>query len=429
MKTQRSLTTKGASTYLLILLFLMYTVIYISKSMFSSAMASIVEAGDMTKSQTGAISAVFWIVYAILQVPGGLAVDRFKPSRLLVLGVAGATVCCAGVYFISTSPFCAAFRYEAIMVTWALNAAVQFAVWPGIFKIMTTEMMPAMRRTGMFWMVFGTSFGIGISMLIASFVKRWQQNFIVSIAMLIFVLLLWLVSYRQLEKRMVISEPVEAKTGVLSAEKMGWKEIIKTGVWGLALAAFLRTAVDNGLKNVTPTMLMESYDNMPAAISNRLGAILTLFSFFGALLLKPFQKYVTRNEAKGVAIGLIVALPMMTLTCLVGKMQYLPLLCCLCIVQMMVSCTGPYSGSFSAGRFAIYGKSGTVAGFINALAALGNVAATYGFAAIADSTRSWPFVMIVCCSLLVLTIASCLIVLRRWTKFITKEEKLEEVTQ
>ena len=27
---------------------------------------------------------------------------------------------------------------------------------------------------------------------------------------------------------------------------------------------------------------------------------------------------------------------------------------------MMVSCTGPYSGSFSAGRFAIYGKSGTV---------------------------------------------------------------------
>ena len=251
MKTQRSLTTKGASAYLLILLFLVYAVIYISKSMFSSAMASIVEAGDMTKSQTGAISAVFWIVYAILQVPGGLAVDRFKPSRLLVLGVVGATICCTGIYFISTSPICAAFRYEALLVTWALNAAVQFAVWPGIFKIMTTEMIPAMRNAGMFWMVFANSFGIGISMLIASFVKRWQQNFIVSIAMLTFVLLLWLISYRQLEKRMVITEPVKAKADVLSAEKMGWKEIIKTGVWGLALAAFLRTAVDNGLKNVT----------------------------------------------------------------------------------------------------------------------------------------------------------------------------------
>ena len=429
MKTQRSLMTKGPSLFLLVLLFLVYTVIYISKSMFSAAMASIVEAGDMTKSQTGAISAVFWIVYAILQIPGGLAADRFKPSRLIVLGVAGATVCSAGIYFISTSPICAAFRYEAIMATWALNAAVQFGVWPSIFKIMTTEMMPSMRRTGMFWMIFGTSFGIGISMLIASFVRRWQQNFIVSIVMLTTVLTLWIVSYRLLEKRMVITEATEKKAAALSGEKMGWKEIIKTGVWGLALAAFLRTAVDNGLKNVTPTMLMESYNNMPAAISTRLGAILTLFSFFGALLLKPFQTYVTKNEAKGVAMGLTVALPMMAITCLVGKMQYLPLLACLCIAQMMVSCMGPYSGSFSAGRFAVYGKSGTVAGFVNALASMGNVAATYGFAAIADSTGSWPTVMVVCCALLAVTVAVCLIVLRRWTKFIAKEEKLEEVKQ
>ena len=120
---------------------------------------------------------------------------------------------------------------------------------------------------------------------------------------------------------------------------------------------------------------------------------------------------------------------MMAITCLVGKMQYLPLLGCLCIAQMMVSCMGPYSGSFSAGRFAIYGKSGTVAGFVNALASLGNVAATYGFAAIADSSNSWPTVMVVCCALLALTIVFCLIVLRSWTKFIAKEEKLEEVKQ
>ncbi len=420
MKTQRSLTTKGATTYLLVLLFLVYTVIYISKSMFSSAMASIVEAGDMTKSQTGAISAVFWIVYAILQIPGGLAADRYKPSHLIMLALVGAAIANVVIYFNQ--------QYEVIMITWACNAAVQFGIWPGIFKIMTTEMMPSMRKTGMFWMIFGTSFGIGISMLIASFVSYWRQNFLVSTVMLTSMIVLWLISYPLLEKRMVITEPEPVKVKGVSKEAMGWKEIFKTGVWGLALAAFLRTAVDNGLKNQTPTMLMESYENMPAAISNRFGAILTLFSFFGALLLKPFQKYVTTNEAKGVSIGLTVALPLMLTTCLVGKIHYLPLLAILCIAQMMVTCIGPYSGSFSAGRFAYCGKSGTVAGFVNALASLGNVAATYGFATIADNA-SWRIVMLSCSILLATTILACLIVLPAWTRFTNKVDRIEGVTK
>ena len=397
MKTQRSLTTKGASVYLLVLLFSLYTLIYISKSMFSAAMASIVEAGDMTKSQTGAISAVFWIVYAIMQIPGGLAADRFKPSRLIVLGVAGAIVANIIIYFNQ--------RYEVIMAVWALNAAVQFGLWPGIFKILTTEVIPSLRKTGMFWMVFGTSFGIGTSMLIASFVSQWKQNFIVSIVMLTSVLILWLISYAFLEKRMVVKTVAQEEKAKEPVEKMGWKEILKTGIWGLALAAFLRTAVDNGLKNQTPTMLMESYGNMPASISNRFGAILTLFSFFGTLLLKPFQKYVTTNEAKGVIIGLATALPLMAVACFVGNIHYAILLGVMCIAQMTVSGIGPYSGSFCAGRFAYCGKSGTVAGFVNALAALGNVAATYGFAVIAEQA-SWSAVMLACCILMVVTIVN-----------------------
>lgn len=417
MKQERSLTSKGASVYLLALLFLLYTLIYISKSMFSAAMASIVETGDMTKSQTAAISAVFWIVYAIMQIPGGLAADRFKPSRLIVLGVVGAIAANVVIYFNQ--------RYEVIMVVWALNAAVQFGLWPGVFKILTTELVPELRKTGMFWMVFGTSFGIGISMLIASFVSNWKQNFVVSIVMLSGVLLLWLISYAFLEKRMVIKTVIREEQDKTPTEKMGWKKMLKTGIWGLALAAFLRTAVDNGLKNQTPTMLMESYENMPAAISNRLGAMLTLFSFFGALLLKPFQKRVTTNEAKGVAIGLSVALPLMLITCFVGKLPYLALLGILCIAQMMVSCMGPYSGSFCAGRFAYCGKSGTVAGFVNALAALGNVAATYGLAVIAERA-SWFAVMLTCCILIVATIVICFVVKPAWTRFIAKEEKIEQ---
>lgn len=415
MKTERVLRGKGKNAYLLTLLFLMYTSIYISKNMFSAAMASIVETGAMTKSQTGAISAVFWVVYGIMQIPGGLAADRFKPSHLIIIGMVGAIVTNLVIYFNQ--------RYEVIMIAWALNAAVQFGLWPGIFKIITTELLPSMRKNGMFWIVFGTSFGIGVSMVIASFVSQWKQNFIVAFAMLSAILIVWLISYPILEKQMVISVKTEEKKLTAPKTTMTWKEIFKTGIWGLALAAFLRTAVDNGLKNQTPTMLMESYSNMPAAISNRFGAILTVFSFLGTVLLKLFQKYVTSNEAKGVSIGLAVALPLMMVACFVGQLHYIPLLVVLCIAQMMVTCVGPLSGSFCAGRFASCGRSGAVAGFINALAAFGNVAATYGFAVVAENS-TWSVVMMLCCVLMIVTIGVCLTARPAWTRFLKWEEDI-----
>lgn len=65
-----------------------------TKSMFSSAMAMIVEEGFMTKSQTGFINVVFWLVYAVFQLVGGFAVDKFSPHKLIMIGLAGAAVVC-----------------------------------------------------------------------------------------------------------------------------------------------------------------------------------------------------------------------------------------------------------------------------------------------------------------------------------------------
>ena len=59
-----------------VFIFLLYAVVYMTKNMFTSAMAIIVEEGFMTKSQTGLINAIFWIVYAPFQIIGGFAVDR-----------------------------------------------------------------------------------------------------------------------------------------------------------------------------------------------------------------------------------------------------------------------------------------------------------------------------------------------------------------
>ena len=43
--------------------------------------------GAMTKSQTGLITAVFYLVYAPLQVVGGIFADKYDPEKLIKIGL------------------------------------------------------------------------------------------------------------------------------------------------------------------------------------------------------------------------------------------------------------------------------------------------------------------------------------------------------
>ena len=129
MKEIKVLDRKDLSLMLFFLLFVLYMVVYMTKCMFSSAMATVVEAGIMTKSQTGAINAAFWLVYAPFQIVGGLAADRYSPSKLIIIGLVGAIV--SNIIIYSTE------SYEIIMAAWIFNAIIQFGLWTSIFKIIT----------------------------------------------------------------------------------------------------------------------------------------------------------------------------------------------------------------------------------------------------------------------------------------------------
>ena len=50
---------------------------------YNGAMAGIVEAGILTKSQTGLINSMFYLVYAPLQIVGGRAADKYSPEQLI----------------------------------------------------------------------------------------------------------------------------------------------------------------------------------------------------------------------------------------------------------------------------------------------------------------------------------------------------------
>ena len=73
-------------------IWLLYAVVMMTKNSFNAALTVIVAEGILTKSQTGTFSTVFYLVYAPLQIVGGLAADRHSPERLIKIGLFGAAL-------------------------------------------------------------------------------------------------------------------------------------------------------------------------------------------------------------------------------------------------------------------------------------------------------------------------------------------------
>ncbi len=413
MYENKYLDSKKASWFLFVYLFLLYAVVYMTKSMFSSAMATIVEDGFMTKSQTGLINAVFWFVYALFQFVGGFAVDKYSPHILVMIGLGGSAVVNLIIFFNQS--------YPVIMAAWAFNAVIQFGVWPGIFKIVSTQLFPSIRGRAVFWLLLSTSVGLGISMLVASFVSHWQLNFLISAISLLVFLLAYFIIFHIVDRKMVSKhDPHLANIKKEEVTDHPFLPLIfSSGLFVFLIMALLRVAIDNGVKMMTPVMLMESYPQLPAALSTRLGSVLIIFSVLGTLVAGVIQSHITNNEAKALILLFSLSLLPLGVSCLIGQINYWYILISLSLTVMLVHGASPFGQSYVALRFDKFGRIGTVSGILNAVASIGNVMASYLFAKIAE-VLPWDTVTLIWLLISLSCVVLSVTVMRRWTKFIKR---------
>lgn len=402
-----------SSIVLFIMLFVLHAVVYMTKNMFSAAMATIVEDGVMTKSQTGAISACFWLFYAIFQIIGGFATDKYSPFTLVSIGVISGVISNIIIYFNND--------YTVILVVWCINAIFQFGLWPGVFKIVSTQVHPDIRMKAIFWVLMSTNAGQAASMLVASYVTNWKNNFMISAIALLVILILWVFIYKKLQKDMVEEGAGDSVDESTNIQNVGMGRLIRlSGLPLLLIISFVLCTVSNGVKMCTPVMLMETYDNMPAAIATRMSILLIAFSVFGMFIAKFVRSKVTSNEVKGFNILILLSLPWMFVSCYVGNLHYIVILIALSFAIIFFAGALPLTNSFAAARFTFYGRGGTVSGILNAGGALGNVVASYIFPKLAE-TMPWANVAMLWLGLVLaaLIIGICLISL--WTKFISQQ--------
>lgn len=408
----RIINNKRACVVLLCTLVLAYSYICMSKNGFSASMVFIVNEGILTKLETGTITAVFYVAYAVLQIVGGVFTDKWHPERFITIGLLGAAASNIVIYFNQS--------YPIMLISWTLNACLQFAVWPATFKIVSTLLRSDMQEFSLFTVTFGNPIGAVLGYILAAIVgAQWRMNFLVSAVGLAAIAVLWEIVVRSIKPYIEeIQAPSPQKNeGKHSDSKEFLKLALKSGIILLLILSFTRTMFDLGLKAMAPTMINESYDSVDAVFATVMSIIVLVSGAVGPVISHLIYPKILRNEAVIITLFFLISTPLTAAMLLLGEVHYLVIVTLLALVVMLMSAASLFTTSYIAARFNPCGKGATVAGALNCTASFGVVAANTLFTGIADSFGwhgtiiSWVIIMIIS-----LVISASHIPI--WTKFL-----------
>lgn len=433
----KHLVDKRLSLIFFVYIWIMWAVIYMTKSCFSAAMASIVHEGVMTKSQTGLILALFYFVYAPFQVLGGRMADHHSPEKLITIGLLGAFFANL-VIFLNQN-------YYVMLTVWTFNAAIQFGIWPSVFKIISSRIAYVHRKMGMFMIGFALTTGLLLAYVVAIFVKQWQYNFLISaILLLIMGVGFWIIT-TWMNRHMVAYDPMhpeleleecqalekdssdkkenqkEAYALELPKELQGGSRPIfwKSGFYLLVPVFIFYAAVSNSLKTFSATMLMESYASVSPEIGNFFNVFVILAGIAGPILVKlVLYPRIVKNEMKGMMWVLILSIPFMVILLGLGRIPVLSVVVTLCLVVMVFS-TLPLLRSYFTMKFSKFGREGEAAGIANSGDSLGFTLQNYGITYAAESV-GWGGVSWLLLGMSIISAAIMAFVLPRWKNFTKK---------
>ena len=87
MQKERKIVEPRAVWLLFVLCWAVYFSAYIAKRNFSAAMTEMIGSGFLPKDRAGLINTVFFVSYAVGQLCNGMLGDRFRPQRLILIGM------------------------------------------------------------------------------------------------------------------------------------------------------------------------------------------------------------------------------------------------------------------------------------------------------------------------------------------------------
>ena len=216
------------------------------------------------------------------------------------------------------------------------------------------------------------------------------------------------------QERKVEGNTVEMKTSI-------WRLFWVSGFMLMIVVTAMRTIVENGVKTLSATMLMESYEHISPALGNLLNTLIIIAGVIGVAFVNQFiYPRLIRDEAvaKLVLLGVTI-IPLMVLT-LLGKAPVYFMVVSLCIVAAILSGITIITSRCTA-CFGRYGKNGLASGVVNSAASVAIMIQNYGITYIADHA-GWKMVVWLLLGLLFVSALCIGIAVPLWKNFKTNPE-------
>ncbi len=389
MKT-RYLPDEKFSLWLFFSIISVYALVYMTKNCFSAAMVMLVEDGILTKSQTGTISAVFYLLYAPFQIIGGIAADKYSPFKLIAIGLVGAAIVNV---LIVLNP-----NYYFMLAAWAINGLVQFGIWPSIFKIASGILAPQHRQKAMFYSSMSGSMGLVISYILAGIVPDWKSNFTVAAVTLFICSVYWIISGKMISDKMI--ENNSFPNGYEVTEKIKDNAEIKllpllfrSGMMLILPVVILQSVLSLGVQALMPSLIAENYESVSASLASIMTVIPLIVSIIGKVLMDYIYKKMHHTECSVMTVCFLILIPILAPLLMIGKINvgFVVLLISICLlisngITLLIV-------TYFSSRFIKFGKSGTLSGIINCMMSLGIVIANLVSTRMAD-TFGWNSVIV-----------------------------------
>lgn len=413
-----------ASALIFVSSFIVYSIVSLTKSTYAASIASIIGEGIFNKSQAGTVNAGFYLFYGLGQLLGVKLVDRISPVKFIYFTLFGTLFLTLGMAFAKS--------FEVMLLLWSTCGLIQFAIWPAVLRIISEYILPIHKDRAKIYISFSYCVGMLLNYLIASVVlkvARWTTLFIVVSATVFVCLLLWHIVVRITRKEskeiIQLNADINAHFSKKREENENRKEtgiggtILKSGIVFLLVPAFVRTAMDSGLKSWVPTMIVENYP-VSASFASMMTTILVLINLGGVFIVNFFYPRIVKNAVWGYGLCFLVAIPFTVLLLLTGKIPVLIVVLLLIIITTMMYAGHQLVDIIIPSFFAKYNKAGAVASLINALASFGAVVASILFGFLAEN-YGWSATIISWIVFGAVAFAFCFLAVPLWTKF-TKEE-------
>lgn len=375
----KTLTDRRMSLVIVVVCFLTYSMLGLSRNAYNAAMVGIINDGVLSKTLAGTINSSFYITYSLSQFFGSFYVDRISPFKIVAFGVTGtiiANICMA--LFPS---------YEVILIARSACGLVQFGIWPAFLKIITEYICPEHRKKSKFLMPLGISAGTALSYLVAAVVfeiGNWQDLFTVAAAILILMLAVFAVSVIKANKKTeAILPKVEPQREEAPKESKAnnWTLILSSGAILVFIFSLMNSLYAASL-NWIPTIMVECY-NLSPSFSSLMTTITTCASLTGIFWV--FLIYPKRVKSPMAAMWTIAMaiLPLAVILVFTGVIPFLVALVAVALIKMLRAGVHHFLTVEIPAGYKKYNKAGMMAGMINVFACLGSMigGTVYGFAA------------------------------------------------